>query len=417
MILAVEDFGEKKLILQASALTFYTLLSIVPVVAMVFGIAKGFGLEQRLREQLFYSFSQEPELLEKLLGFVNSLLANTQGGLVAGFGFVILIWSVLQVLSSIEMSFNSIWQITSNRSWVRKFTDYFSILLLAPLFIVAAGSATIFISAFITEFAERWISMGFLKQIIIFSINLIPYVLNALLFMLIYIIIPNTRVRFKPALVAGIIAGFSFQLFQWGYIEFQVGVSRYNAIYGSFAFFPLFITFLQVAWIIVLIGAEVSYSLQNVDLHVDERQHFIPSNKQKLILALTVMALTARKFEDGEEPYSAQELSQKLDLPYKVIKEFCNELCRAGLLSEIVASDEEGDTTYQPAVGLDKMDVSYVMYKLDEISPIAKAFNLPESLRASEELVEKLYRESTNSELNLHVLSIYGADGIHRKSE
>ncbi|MDX5319930.1 MAG: YihY/virulence factor BrkB family protein, partial [Bacteroidota bacterium] len=375
-------------------------------------VAKGFGLEERLRSELFRSFSEQPELLEKLLSFVNRLLANTEGGLVAGFGFVILIWSVLQVLSSIEMSFNTIWQITTNRTWVRKFTDYFSLILLAPIFIIGAGSATIFISAFISDFAEAWIKFGFLKQLIVFSINLIPYVLNALLFMLLYMIIPNTRVRLKPALVAGIVAGFSFQLFQWGYIEFQVGVSRFNAIYGSFAFFPLFITFLQVSWIIVLIGAEVSYSLQNVDLHVDERLHFIPSNKQKLVLAITVVALSARRFEGGDMPYSAQELSKELDLPYKVVKEFCNDLCKAGLLSEIVAQKEQDESRYQPALALDKLDVARVMTRLDEISPIAKTFRLPEALRASEELVEQLYLESANSPLNKHILAIFGDDQL-----
>jgi len=407
IILAVEDFGEKKLILQASALTFYTLLSVVPVVAMVFGIAKGFGLEERLREELFRSFSEQPELLEQLLGFVNRLLSNTQGGLVAGFGFVILIWSVLQVLSSIEISFNSIWQITNHRTWVRKFTDYFSILLLAPLFIIAAGSATLFISGFITEFAEQWIKFGFLKQIIIFSINLIPYVLNAFLFMLLYVIIPNTRVKLKSALVAGIVAGFSFQLFQWGYLEFQVGVSRSNAIYGSFAFFPLFITFLQVSWIIVLIGAEVSYSLQNIHLHVDERLHFTPSNKQKLILAITTMALSAERFEEGEPAYSAQELSGKLQLPYKVMKEFCNELCRAGLLSEITAENDEKDTSYQPAIGVDRIDIAFILERLDGLSISGRKLNLPKELKASEELVNQLYADSETSLANKHVLDVY----------
>lgn len=407
IIVAVQDFGEKKLILQASALTFYTLLSVVPVVAMVFGIAKGFGLEERLREELFRSFSEQPELLEQLLGFVNGLLSNTQGGLVASFGFVILIWSVLQVLSSIEISFNSIWQITNNRTWVRKFTDYFSILLLAPIFIITAGSATIFISAFITEFAEQWVKLGFLKQIIIFSINLIPYVLNALLFMLLYVIIPNTRVKFKSALVAGIVAGSCFQLFQWGYVEFQVGVSRSNAIYGSFAFFPLFITFLQVSWIIVLIGAEVSYSLQNIDLHVDERLHFTPSNKQKLILAITTMALIAERFENETTAYSAQDLSVRLQLPYKVMKEFCNELCRAGLLSEITAEDEETDATYQPAVGVDKIDIAFIQERLDGLSLSGRKLNLPQDLMAAEELVNQLYADSQQSAANKHVLEVY----------
>lgn len=409
IIIAVEDFGEKKLILQASALTFYTLLSVVPVLAMVFGIAKGFGLEERLRQELLRSFSEQPELLEQLLGFVNGLLSNTQGGLVAGLGFVILIFSVLQVLSSIELSFNSIWQITNDRTWVRKFTDYFSILLLAPVFIITAGSATIFISAFITDFAEQWIKLGFLKQIIIFSINLIPYVLNALLFMLLYVIIPNTRVKLKSALVAGIVAGVSFQLFQWGYVAFQVGVSRSNAIYGSFAFFPLFITFLQVSWIIVLIGAEVSYSLQNIHLHVDERLHFIPSNRQKLILAITTMALSAERFDDGLPAYSAQELSAKLDLPFKVMKEFCNELCRAGLLSEITAEDEESDPSYQPAVGVQKIDVSFIRERLDGLSVSGRTFNLPTELQASVDLVNELYADSGQSSANKHVLDVYAS--------
>ncbi|HCS20553.1 MAG TPA: hypothetical protein DIW47_08330 [Bacteroidetes bacterium] len=407
IILAFQDFSQKNLILQASALTFYTLLSIVPVAAMVFGMAKGFGLEQRMREELFRSFENQPELLEQLLGFVNSLLANTQGGLVAVFGFIVLLWSVLQMLSSVEESFNSIWQITTNRTWVRKFTDYFSILLIAPIFIIVAGSATIIITSFITEFTEEWIRMGFLKELFIFAINLIPYVLNALLFTLIYIIIPNTRVKFKSAVVAGMVAGFTFQLFQWGYIEFQVGVSRMNAIYGSFAFFPLFITFLQLSWMIVLLGAEVSYSLQNIHLHIDERQHFIPTNRQKFILALTILALSCKRFENGKPAYSAQELSERLDVPYKMLKEFCIELCRAGLLSELKSVDNSLETRYQPAVGPDKIDMVYVMSRLDGVSVMPKEIILPDDLKSTEKLVDDFYTNSSKAKYNMPILEIY----------
>ncbi len=407
IILAFKDFNEKQLILQASALTFYTLLSVVPVVAMIFGVAKGFGLEERLREELYRAFSEQPQLLEYLLGFVNRLLANTQGGLMAGFGLVLLIWSVLQVLSSVEASFNSIWQVNSARTWIRKFTDYFSILLIAPLLIIAMGSATIFISAFITQFAEEWISLGFLKQLIVFSINLIPYLLSALLFTLLYMVMPNTRVKFKSALVAGLVAGISFQLFQWGYVEFQVGVSRFNAIYGSFAFFPLFITFLQVSWIIVLIGAEISYSLQNIELHVDERLHFTPSTKEKLILAMSTLGMVARRFEDEEPPYTAEELSIHLDLPFKVVKEFCNEMCRAGLLSEVVLDSEDAATAYQPGVSIDKLNLAFVIQKLDSFSSHGRKLQLPEELNAAADLVERLYRSTEASEQNIHVLDLY----------
>lgn len=407
IILAFEDFQAKKLILQASALTFYTLLSIVPVVAMIFGIAKGFGLEERLQAELARTFAEQPELLEQLLSFVHGLLNNTQGGLVAGFGFILLLWSVLQVLSNIELSFNSIWQINTPRSWVRKFTDYLSIMLIAPLFIVGSGSASIFISAIITEFAEEWISLGFLRELIIFSLHLIPYLFSALLFTLIYMVIPNTKVRLKSALVAGVVAGVSFQLFQLAYVGFQIGVSRSNAIYGSFAFFPLFITFLQVSWILVLVGAEVSYSLQNIDLHVDERLQFTPSTKQKLILGIAILQMVIERFENEDEPLSAEDISQKLDIPYKVVKEFCNELCKAGLLKEIVQeSKSDLPNGFMPAVPVDRISVAFVVDKLDNFSNNDRDFILPNELQKSRELVEGLYQEIYSSSHNANLVEL-----------
>lgn len=412
IIIAFEDFMEKNLILQASALTFYTLLSIVPVAAMVFGIAQGFGLEERLREELFRAFNEQPELLEQLLGFSERLLDNTEGGIMAVFGFIVLLWSVLQVISSIEESFNSIWQVTVPRTWIRKFTDYFSILLLAPVLVIAMGSITIFISTIITGFAEEWINLGFLKQIIVFSIKLIPFVLSSLLFMFIYTVIPNTKVKAKPALIAGIVAGFFFQFFQWGYVEFQVGVSRYNAIYGSFAFFPLFIIFLQLSWVIVLIGAEVSYSLQNIELHMDERLHFVPSKKEKLILAISTLGLVGQRFETGEKPYTAEELCQRLNLPYKVVKEYCFELHLAGLLNEIVDEKEEGSLGYQPALGVDKLTLAYVMDRLDNVRMKDYYLQLPAEFQPAVDLVEKLYQDTHDLQTNVLVTSLFeGKEG------
>ncbi len=406
VILAVQDFQAKKLILQASALTFYTLLSIVPVAAMIFGVAKGFGLEDRLQLELKRTFSESPELLEQLLEFVHRMLNSTQGGLVATFGLMLLLWSIIQVLSSIELSFNSIWQIQTPRTWIRKFTDYLSIMLIAPLFIVASGSATIFISSFITQFAEEWISLGFLKSLIIFSINLIPYVLSIILFTLIYMVIPNTRVKFKSALAAAMVAGISFQLFQWAYVEFQIGVSRMNAIYGSFAFFPLFITFLQVSWIIVLIGAEVSYSLQNIELHVDERQNFTPSTKQKLMLALASLTLISERFEHEKKPITSEELSERLDLPYKTIKEFCNEMEKAGLINSIATTKDTEGTPYQPAMDPDKLNLAYIIEKLDTVSEVKKDIQLPKDFNEIQTIINGLYAETYKSNHNVKVMEL-----------
>lgn len=402
IILAVEDYTEKKLMLQASALTFYSILSLVPVVAMVFGIAKGFGLEDRLRDSLFNQFSQQPELLHQILDFVNRLLANTEGGLMALLGFLILIWSVVQVLSNIEMSFNSIWQVSTPRTWVRKFTDYLSIMLLSPIFIVGSGSFTIFISAFITEFAKDWISLGPLRDILIFSINFTPYFLSSLLFTLLYMVMPNTRVEFKSAAVAGIIAGISFQIFQWGYIEFQVGVSRINAIYGSFAFLPLFIIFLQMAWIIVLIGAEVSYSLQNIEMHVDERIQFKPSQKDRLVMALAIMSYAGQRFMKGEPAPSGQEIANFTGLPYRPVKEFCRELCGCGLLSRVMRNHRDG-SAYQPAVALSKLNISYIIEKLDSIGEHREVLSQADTLKPFQQLVQSLYHENQESSYNYNI--------------
>jgi membrane protein len=410
IILAIENFQAKNLILQASALTFYSLLSIVPVAAMIFGIAKGFGLEERLRQELFNSFEHQPELLEQVLGFVNGLLANTQGGLVAGFGFILLLWSVLQVLSNIEESFNSIWQITTNRTWIRKFTDYLAIMLIAPIFIISSGSASIYISLLIKNLTENWIAYPLVKNLVFFSINLIPYFLSALLFSLVYTVIPNTRVKLKPAVLAGIVAGFSFQLFQWGYVAFQVGVSRYNAIYGSFAFFPLFITFLQLSWVIVLIGAEISYSLQNIKSHVDERKVFAPNPRQRLVLALAIITEAVKRFHRGEPPPGNDKISDALGLPYKAVKELCNDLCLAGLLSKVLI-EGKSEPCYQPAVDPELIHLSYIIEKLETLRGVPETEFSSPGLAPYERIIASLYSETGKSACHIPIIELVGKAG------
>jgi membrane protein len=274
ILLGVKDFNEKQLILRSSALTYYTLLSIVPVIAMIFGIAQGFGLENYISEQLSKAFQGQPEVRDNLLNYSHNMLKNTSGGWVAGFGFMLLIWSVVQVLGNIENALNSIWYVKTPRSWARKFTDYLSIMVVAPVFIILTGSVNIFISTEIHNLAETLSVLGnTVKQLIIISIKFVPFISTWLLFFFVYMVMPNTRVKIKAALMAGIIAGTVFQLFQWGYIEFQVGVSRSNAIYGSFASIPMFITWLYFSWTIVLIGAEIAYSIQNVKSFARDSPH------------------------------------------------------------------------------------------------------------------------------------------------
>ncbi|PLX13185.1 MAG: YihY/virulence factor BrkB family protein, partial [Marinilabiliales bacterium] len=265
LLLAFRGYDEDKVSLRSSALTFYSMLSVVPVAAMVIGISIIAGIEKNLINYLNQQFAGHQEILDYIISFAHSFLENTRGGLIAGIGFVILLWSVMKVFSNIESSFNAIWQVRQARNWFRKFSDYIAMLIVAPILLVSSSSATVFISTMLKQLAAESAFVGMLSPLLFFFIKLIPYVLVWLLLTMIFMVMPNTKVSFKSAFVAGIISGTAFVFIQWVYIHFQVGVSKYNAIYGSFAALPLFLIWLQMSWLIVLFGAEISFAVQNVE--------------------------------------------------------------------------------------------------------------------------------------------------------
>jgi len=254
ILLALRGFNEDKCQLRASALTYYSLLSIVPVLAMGFGIAKGFGFDKLLEAQLLGSFAGQEAIIEQVIGFARSLLDNTRGGVVAGAGVAILFWTVIKVLGNIERSFNDIWGIKQARKFGRKFSDYLSVMLICPILIIVSSSITVFITTQVQLITEKMLLLGAISPLISFILKLLPYSMIWILFTFIYIFMPNTKVSFKSGLLAGILAGSIYEIIQWVYITFQVGVVKYNAIYGSFAALPMFLVWLQLSWLIVLFG-------------------------------------------------------------------------------------------------------------------------------------------------------------------
>lgn len=377
VLLSVKDFNDKQLILRSSALTYYTLLSIVPVLAMIFGIAQGFGLEAYIQEEVSSAFSTQPEVRDNLLSYSHNALQRTSGGWVAGFGFVLLIWAVVQVLGNIEDALNSIWYIKTPRSWSRKFTDYLSIMVVAPVFIIATGSANIFISTEIHQLAERLSVFGnTIQQLIIFSIKAIPFVTTWILFFLVYIVMPNTRVKVKGAITAGIIAGTCFQLFQWAYIEFQVGVSSTNAVYGSFASIPLFITWLYFSWTIVLIGAEISYSIQNITNFEGEQQTKNISAEQRILYHLHIIQMIAKQFKNGEKAPTVVEISAKLDITAYQCRSILQNAMKAKLIVESIEPKTK-DAVYTPAVDIAKLTIGYIVSKLNGLGELKRVSASP----------------------------------------
>ena len=266
-MLSLNEYNRDKCSLHASALTFFSLLSIVPVFAMAFGIAKGFGLETMLHERLMAVDGQQ-EILQKVVQFSESMLQNTKGGLIAGVGVVLLFWSVINVLQNIEKSFNHIFAVRKERTLTRKLADYMTIMLICPILVILSGSVTVFISTQIANIVHQSGQAGALiGPHVLKLLRLLPYVIFWLLLTFLYIVMPNTRVKIKSAFYGALVAGTLYQLVQVLYIKSQMVASNLGAIYGSFAALPLFLTWLQLSWQIVLYGAELAFAHQNEETY------------------------------------------------------------------------------------------------------------------------------------------------------
>ncbi len=366
VILSVRGFQDDKLPLRASGLTFYSLLSLVPVLALAFGIAKGFGFQKILENRLLENFQGQEELLLRMIGYANSLLETTKGGLMAGIGIAVLFWTAIKVLSHIEHSFNDIWGVQSPRSFGRKFSDYLSVMLIGPLLLIMSGSISVFIVSGFSAVMEKIPLPGMISAVIYPLLKLIPYGLLWILFTVIYILMPNTKVAIRSGLVAGIVSGTLYHGLQWIYIHFQVGASRYNAIYGSFAALPLFLVWLQMSWLIVLLGAEISFAHQNTDEYEYDRDTQNISFRQKRLLCLMIVQRAVKNFMNGDAPLTTLRISREIGAPLRLVRKLMEELVEAGILSS-TRSPDNGDPGYQPARDIHQLTLHSVFEALDSL--------------------------------------------------
>ena len=389
IILAIRGFLEDRCLLRASALTFYSLLSVGPVVALAFGIAKGFGMEKLLETQIVDRIPAQEEVLQQITQYAHALLANTQGGVIAGIGVVLLIWSVLKVLNHIEMSFNEIWHIKKSRSWKRKISNYLSFIVIAPILLMMYTSIPVFISTQITVIAAKITILQKISPLLFAILKLSPYVLIWGLFTVIYLLIPNTRVNFVSGLLGGIIAGTIFLLVQWAYINFQVGVAKYNPIYGSLAALPLLLIWLNLGWIILLIGAEYSFAHQNVETFEFEPDYSSISLHFKRLLTLRILHLLAKRFAASDPPLSATQISQILKIPSRHVRDTLSELIECGLVSNM-QPDRYEESAFQPASDINLWTIKYVTNAMERSGvnhiPVAQT----RELQKIEETLQKI---------------------------
>jgi membrane protein len=367
-LLTVRGFDEDKCFTRASSLTFYTLLSIVPVMAMLFGVAKGFGFEKILETELRGAVAKLPgqeEVLNKVIQYAQSLLETTKGGVIAGIGLVLLFWSVIKVLSNVESSLNDIWEIREPRTWGRKFSDYLAVMLISPILVVVSSGATVFITTEITQLTAKIELLGMISPFIFLSFKVIPYLLIWVLFTVIYVLMPNTKVNLKAGLVAGIIAGTIFQIVQWGYISFQIGTARYNAIYGSFAALPLFLMWVQISWWVVLFGAELSFANQNVGTYEYEPDSNKVSPAFKKVLTLQIAHLLIKNFAGGRKPFTDTEISAQLRAPIRLVHTILFDLVASRVISETTTRVDK-KFGYQPARDINTLTITSVLDAIEQ---------------------------------------------------
>ena len=352
--------------IMASALTLYSLLSVVPVMALGFGIAKGFGFEKVLERELIKNIPGQEDGLLFIIDFARKLLENTKGGLIAGIGVAFLLWTVVKVLGNIESSFNRIWKIQHGRSLSRKFSDYLSMTLIAPVLVLISSSLSVFITTQLTSIAEKTNVFTVVSPLLYSSFRLIPYALIWILLSFIYIFMPNIKVHFVSGALAGIVAGTLYQWVQGGYIYFQLQISNYNAIYGSFAALPFFILWMQISWLIVLFGTELSFFHQNRRDRQDEpRFHELSASLQKIV-ALRTSHLLVMNLKKEQAPLSVPQIAQELDLSEQNTQYTLSQLVRSGILAQTLISGTDDEFAYLPAKSLDTLSVKYVIDALEQ---------------------------------------------------
>lgn len=360
--LCIARFSNDRLASKASALTYSTLLAIVPMLAIIFAVARGFGFDAVVEAQVRSAFGANAEATEAILKFVDTYLSQTKNGVFIGVGLVMLLWTVINLVNNIEVTFNHIWGVSKERSMFRKITDYFSMFLLLPIFIVVSGGLSIYMGAFVKEME----SFVLLAPILQFFISLIPFALTWIMFTGLYIFMPNTSVKFKHALVSGIIAGTAYQFFQYLYISSQMGVSKYNAIYGSFAALPLFLLWLQVSWTICLFGAELTFAGQNIRNFSFDRDTRNISRRYRDFVSILILSRIAHQFATHEgQPYDALRLSEELKLPIRLTQQTLDLLRHIGLIHEVWSDQKSEAICYRPSIDVNQLNVGVLLDKLD----------------------------------------------------
>lgn len=395
ILLASQGFMRNHGQRTASILTYYSLLNVVPVVAVAFAIAKGFGLEKMIEKQILQmsvKANWQADMTNQLIAFSHKFLEQAKGGVIAGIGVVLLFWTVISILGKIEESLNHIWEIKRSRTLVRKFTDYIAIIVFAPILLTISSSATVLVTSQLKIIFNKIALLGMFSKVILFLLNLLPYASIWALLTMLYLIIPNTRIPFRSALIGGVTAGTIAQIVQWLYFKFQIGVARYGAIYGSFSALPLLLGLLQISWMVVLFGAEIAHANGHYETFGFYPDYSKISISSKKVLMLRIFHLLTKRFTSGEKPLSANQIAYALEIPLQLVRQILHELIDVGLVVETVKGIK-GEVAFQPGRTIENVTIQHALDEYEKCG-ITK---IPPYPSEEAEKIRKYLKDLTNT--------------------
>ncbi len=359
-VITWECITKNHIMSYASALTYSSMLATVPVLAIVFAIARGFGFDTIIETRLRSSFESNPDIADTILFFVDSYLQHTKGGVFIGIGIIFLLYTLISLTSNIEEAFNTIWFVKRSRTIFRQVIDYFSVFLILPFVVVITSGVGIFLQTFRTLLPD----IQLLSKTMTFFLHVSPFFFAVLAFMLLFTLMPNTRVKWRNTILPSIITGTVFMAVEWLYVHYQIKLSAYNAIYGSFAAIPLFMLWLQISWCICLFGAQFCYANQSLQTYAFERISNELSRRYRDTLILLLMSRICKHFASGLKPFTAHRLATDTHLPDSLVGILLGELTDMQLLVEI--HNEHGEELrYLPAIDIHRITVGMVTRRID----------------------------------------------------
>ena len=359
-IQTIKCFIKDRVWIRAAALSYTTLFSIIPILALLFAIAKGFGFSN-LMERLLRGNAAANGSVDMVMTFIDNYLEYAKSGVFIGVGIVMLLWAIINLADSIESNMNAIWDVKKQRSYFRKLTDYMALFIVFPLVISLYAAVSIFMTTIYQRLAEFY----FFSSFVHICIKLAPYVLSGLIMTGLFIFIPNTKVKFRNAFIPGIITGVIFQAFLYIYIQIQMSVSSYNAIYGSFAIIPMFMLWADISWSIILFGVEMSYVSQNIEQYNFGQEVDNVSRRYHDFFCVVVMSLICKRFEQGEQPYTANELSDAGEIPIRMTNRLLDELEEVGLIYGFSADAKSETEHFLPAVDINQLSVGRLLSTIE----------------------------------------------------